>query len=353
MPPSAVARDHARVDGRPDAPAAPDARPWWIASDVHLGAVPPETATAFHVFVAAAVEATAGLLINGDLFDYWLTDDVPRAAWRRGVPHPYRETVEVLREAVQAGLRLVVLEGNRDPLAWDRGRVLADVVGAETHRGPVRLSLAGWETLVTHGDRVPGATPRLTRWLRTRVLQRPSIVRGAQVVIGTERIVGALLAHSGTRRSVAENARRRRTGEPPAPRPPAVPIRRWAEAMLAADRSLQLVLAGHSHAPEVREVAPGQYYANTGDWIDGWHFVELRPRTAPGARPRLLAWPSRAELAGTRWDAAPVAAPVHEPVDGPERRTVSDGAHGRDAAQHAPRAGTSASETPRPTVSVR
>lgn len=303
-------------------------RPWWVASDVHVGAVPAATERAFHAFTEAAVDAAAGLLINGDLFDYWLTARNATGA----VPTPYRRTIGVLRDAVRAGLRLTVVAGNRDPLVWDQARVLPDVVGAEVHTGPVCLALGGWRALVAHGDLAPGATPALARWLRTRVFQHAGVVRLVQDIVGTERLVRVLLARSGTRHSVKENARRQAAGVPPAPRPPAAAIAQWAEAALAEDPSLSVVLAGHSHAPEVRRVAAHQFYANTGDWIDGWHFVELpfrdgmRPpaldrdgRAAAGAdtvAPRLLAWPSRQPVEGRR---APL--PKHT-EDQPRRATL-------------------------------
>jgi UDP-2,3-diacylglucosamine pyrophosphatase LpxH len=299
---------------------------------VHLGAVPAATERAFNDFVAAAVDAAAGLLINGDLFDYWLTAHGTDPA----VPTPYRRPVEVLRDAVRAGLRLVFVGGNRDPLVWDQGRVLPDVVGAEVHTGPLRLDLGGWRALVTHGDLVPGATPALARWLRTRVWQRPGVVRVAQNTVGTERLVRVLLARSGTRGLVAENQRLRAAGAPPAPRPPAAPIARWAAAALAGDSRLDIVVAAHSHAPAVRRVSAHQFYVNPGDWIDGWHFVELPARTdadfsrrtrprdsdvpsAPGSdgaawrdidpvAPRLLAWPSRRPVT-TDYGRAPIPVP--------------------------------------------
>ena len=43
----------------------------YIASDVHLGAVPPETERIFVGFLDRAGQDAGTMLINGDLFDFW------------------------------------------------------------------------------------------------------------------------------------------------------------------------------------------------------------------------------------------------------------------------------------------
>ena len=61
----------------------------------------------------------------------------------------------------------------------------------------------------------------------------------------------------------------------------------WAREQLAADPTIDLVLAGHCHQPVLEEVEAGRYYVNTGDWIRHFTYLSL-PRT--GA-PELLRWP--------------------------------------------------------------
>jgi UDP-2,3-diacylglucosamine hydrolase len=69
----------------------------------------------------------------------------------------------------------------------------------------------------------------------------------------------------------------------------AVPIRAWAREKLREDASLDLVVAGHSHVPEIEEVAPGRYYANSGDWVRHRSYLALSPGDPA---PSLRSWPT-------------------------------------------------------------
>jgi UDP-2,3-diacylglucosamine hydrolase len=41
----------------------------------------------------------------------------------------------------------------------------------------------------------------------------------------------------------------------------------WAREQFAADAALGWVICGHSHVPLLLEIAPGQTYINSGDWV--------------------------------------------------------------------------------------
>ena len=58
---------------------------------------------------------------------------------------------------------------------------------------------------------------------------------------------------------------------------------------LLEDPSLRLVVAGHSHVPELEEVAPGRFYVNSGDWVRHRTYVVLAP---DGSAPQLRNWSS-------------------------------------------------------------
>ena len=46
-------------------------KPIHLASDVHLGAVPPETERAFVRWLKHTADCASELILNGDLFDFW------------------------------------------------------------------------------------------------------------------------------------------------------------------------------------------------------------------------------------------------------------------------------------------
>ena len=55
--------------------------------------------------------------------------------------------------------------------------------------------------------------------------------------------------------------------------------------MACPDRSLRLVVFGHAHRPELREVEPGRFYLNAGDWIHHLTYALVDPDSI-----RLLTW---------------------------------------------------------------
>lgn len=271
------------------------ARPWLVASDLHLGAVPESTERAFYLFLDYAAGSAEGVVINGDLFDFWYS-------YRHFVPRRHVRTLTTLRDAVAAGLRIVFVGGNRDAVEWDQG-ALRDDVGLEVHAGPIELQLGPWRALVAHGDGVPPtASSREGRGAfggyrhRHAFLRHPAFVWTAKHLFSPDTPAGLMSRFTRTPEWVARHAR----GESTGPKPTAPGIERWARTMLAARPELDLVLAGHSHLPAFAEVAPGRYYVNSGDWIGHHSYVLLR---ADHAAPELRVWPARLPLDWTQVDA--------------------------------------------------
>jgi UDP-2,3-diacylglucosamine hydrolase len=244
-----------------------EAKPFLIVSDIHLGAVPRSTERAFRSFLSYAGEAASGLLINGDLFDFWFE-------YRTVMQREHYRVLAQLADLVEAGVPAWFVGGNHD--AWG-GSFLRDEVGIQILQGPAELDIGGRRTLVAHGDGV-GRGDRGYRALKW-FLRNPVTVtafrhlhpdwgsRIAQLVSTTEEKAGKL---------------------PELVRIKAAFVQRWAEEQLQANPRLDLVVAGHVHLPAVVEVEPGRYYANAGDWIN--HFTYLSVPASGGA-PRLAQWP--------------------------------------------------------------
>jgi UDP-2,3-diacylglucosamine hydrolase len=253
-----------------------ETRPFYVVSDVHLGAVPPATERAFRAFLAHVAAAASGLLINGDLFDVWL-------ATRHFVVRHHVRVLAAVADLVDAGVPVYFIGGNHDALEFGGG-MLRDELGVTLLEEPASLTLAGRRALVVHGDGVPPA-PRGYPAYRKRhpVLRSRAFRIAAERLAHVDHIYDRVAAWSGTRAFVARHAR----GESTGPKPSAAPIEAWARAALAAEPSLDLVLAGHSHLPAFAEVAPGRYYVNTGDWIEHMTYAVLPP--GDGA-PELRCW---------------------------------------------------------------
>ncbi len=238
-------------------------KPVFMVSDVHLGAVPPATEAAFRRWLLHVKESASGLVVNGDLFDFWFE-------YRSVVPGEHVRVLALLAELVDAGVPVVLMGGNHD---WWGGDFLRTRIGVEFHQDPLRLRLAGRRVLLAHGDGLGRgdlgyrlvrlvlrgrATRLLFRWLHPDV--------------------GAWVARrvSGTRRQL-EGA-----GEPSEGR--AAFLAGWAASRLAEDPSLEIVALGHCHMPAVHEAAPGRYYVNSGDWVAHRSYVVVSESGAPELR---------------------------------------------------------------------
>lgn len=244
-------------------------KPFLIVSDLHLGAVPESTERAFWAFLNHAMAEASGLLINGDLFDVWVT-------YRSVVPRRHVRTLAKLADAVEAGLPIYFVGGNHDALEWG-GDVLRDDIGMTLLRDPVEISLAGRRALIAHGDAV-GEGDRGYRVLRT-VLRSPAFVGAARALHPDwlNRMAGGA---STTDEKVARPA----AGHGGGSKHRADHIEAWARQELREKPHLDLVVAGHGHVPANIEVESGRYYVNAGDWITHYTYIALPVEEPPELR---------------------------------------------------------------------
>lgn len=229
-------------------------RPFLIVSDIHLGAVPPETEREFRRFLAHVAGHASGLLINGDLFDFWFE-------YRHVIARRHVRVLAALAELVESGVPVWFVGGNHD--AWG-GSFLEEEIGLRLLRGPVRMELAGRRALIAHGDGV-GAGDYKYRALKALIRNR--------LTVGAFRTLhpdwGAWIAERvSTTEHKSQFSDAAAAGR-------ALYIREWGVGEIRSDPQLQLVLAGHAHVPLVEEVEPGRYYVNSGDWVHHRSYVTL------------------------------------------------------------------------------
>ena len=244
-----------------------NSKPVYVVSDIHLGAVPAATERAFRGFLGHVQAHASALLINGDLFDFWFE-------YRTVIMREHFRVVARLAEVVEAGVPVTFVGGNHD--AWG-GSFLRDDVGMRVVEGPVEMELAGRRTLVAHGDGV-GSGDLKYRMLKRVIRSRPSIAgfRALHPDLG-RRIAGA--ASTTEHKAGSGDVRSKHRAEF---------IQAWGRERLLADPGLDLVLTGHAHVPVVEEVAPGRFYANSGDWIRSNSYLVLQPGKSA---PELHTWP--------------------------------------------------------------
>lgn len=238
-------------------------RPVFIAGDVHLGAIPPDRATSFLRWLEHAAGSAERIVLNGDLFDFWFE-------YGSVIPRGHTRVLGALAAAVDGGVPVTLVGGNHD---WWGGSYFEDELGVTFLRDPVVTELAGRRAFLAHGDGLGRGDVgyRVLRWV---LRGRPT--RWAFRWLHPD--LGARLARvvSQTEHRRSDEAERRR----------AEALESWGVAKLRADPSLELVVVGHTHAPVAREVEPGRWFLNSGDWVLNRTFVTLER----GAPPRVLEW---------------------------------------------------------------
>jgi UDP-2,3-diacylglucosamine hydrolase len=250
-----------------------DSKPFLIVSDVHLGAVPRSTERAFRDFLGHAAETASGLLINGDLFDFWFE-------YRTVMQREHYRVLARLAELVEGGVPVWFMGGNHD--AWG-GSFLRDEVGIHLLDGPTVIELAGRRALVVHGDGI-GSGDLAYRALKL-ILRSPV----------TTRAFRQLHPDWGSRIARFVSTTEEKAAKDPAHvRSRAAYVQAWAEERLRADPALDLVIAGHVHLPTIAEIEPGRFYVNSGDWIHHHTYLAL---PAAGGAPCLRRWPVRGDAA--------------------------------------------------------
>jgi UDP-2,3-diacylglucosamine hydrolase len=230
------------------------AGPCWIFSDTHLGAAPDGVESRVVDFLRDATRTARSIIINCDLFDFWFE-------WRTVIPRSSFRVLAAISDAKAAGVEVTWIAGNHD--CWG-GDVLRDDVGVTYHTGPWHGEIAGWKTLIEHGDGLRKREDRRYRALRSILRNRLSI----RAYRWLHPDIGTWLA---LRSSHASRVTRARDG--------GAGLRGVAMEQLASDPSLDLVVYGHSHVATLERAAGGGAYANAGAWVVDSTYIEVREDT--------------------------------------------------------------------------
>lgn len=249
-------------------------KPLFVASDMHLGAVPEAAERGFIRWLEYAGSNAGEVIINGDLFDFWFE-------YRTGIPKGHTRVLGALSDLVDAGIPVTHMGGNHD---WWTGPYLRDEIGLTLYHDPVELELAGLRTLLAHGDGL-GNGDLGYRALRLLLRSRPTV--WAFRLLHPD--LGAALAHFVSRTDD------RIAGPSDSELGRSSALEKWAVEALRQRPELDLVILGHTHIPMLMEVEPGRYYVNAGDWVHHWSYLVLQE----GQPPRLDIWEDCGSTSGT------------------------------------------------------
>jgi cytidylate kinase/UDP-2,3-diacylglucosamine diphosphatase len=232
--------------------AAIDERAVFVA-DIHLRPDRPDRTDRFFRFLAGRRAAGGTVYILGDLFDVWVSP--------RQVSHPrYRPLVERIRQAVEGGLRIVFVQGNRDFLIDER---FARATGVKVHEDPADAVIGGRKVLLTHGDLLCSADrayQRTRRILRSRWCRRLAAALPVSLVFALA---------SGLRRYSDRAVSRKRDSTL---EPTEAAVLRYGES------GYETIVCGHLHRPRKQWYSSGTrrcLLVCVGDWEEGGSFAEV------------------------------------------------------------------------------
>ncbi len=240
--------------------------PCYVFSDTHLGAAPSDVERQLLSFLRHLSGRAGSLIINGDLFEFWFE-------WRSVIPRPAFRVLASLADLVDSGIPVLWVAGNHD--CWG-GEVLRTDVGVDYHVGARAGELAGWKTVIEHGDGLREVEDRKYRRLRA-VLRHPASIWAFRHLLHPD--FGSRLAAGSSHASRTYQARDGGRG-----------LREVAMAHLVADPSIDLVIYGHSHVSALERSPTGSVYANAGSWMTTPTFLRVDER-----RVALMEWTGSAE----------------------------------------------------------
>lgn len=240
--------------------------PCYVFSDTHLGAAPADVERQLLAFLRYLGGRAGSLVINGDLFEFWFE-------WRSVIPRSAFRVLAALTDIVESEVPVLWIAGNHD--CWG-GDVLREDVGVDYHVGAWRGELAGWKTIIEHGDGLREVEDRKYRRLRT-VIRHPASIWAFRHLLHPD--FGSRLAAGSSHASRTYQARDGGRG-----------LREVAMAQLAAEPSIDLVIYGHSHVPALERSPSGSVYANAGSWMSKPTFLRLDAQ-----RIALMEWTGSAE----------------------------------------------------------
>lgn len=226
--------------------------PCYVISDAHLGVASAATERSLVAFLRGLRGRANSLLINGDLFDFWFE-------WKSVIPRSSFRALAALSDLHDAGMPILWIAGNHD--CWG-GEILREDIGVEYHVGAWEGSLAGWKSRVEHGD---GLREKEDRGYRAvRPIMRNRLAIKAFRALHPDWASSLAMGSSGASR----NYRSRDEGRG---------LCDIALRELDGDRSLELLIYGHSHVPALERAKGAGVFANAGSWLDAPTFLKITP----------------------------------------------------------------------------
>ena len=212
-----------------------------LLSDLHLPAQPSRLREAFVEFLEGPARKARQVFILGDLFEYWIGDDVGLQTYAREISR--------IAALTASGVEVFFMAGNRDFLV---GNGFAEITGARILPDPTVVMLEDGPALLSHGDIFCSDDVGYQKWRR---ISRNGFIQGVFLLLPRmlrERIAGDLRSQSAGNKA-GKSAEIMDVN---------------ASALSATFRKHQIkrIIHGHTHRPAEHRDAEGHERIVLADW---------------------------------------------------------------------------------------
>ncbi len=213
-----------------------------LLSDLHLPAQPSRLREAFVAFLEGPALKAERVFILGDLFEYWIGDDVGLQIYAREISR--------IAALTASGVEVYFMAGNRDFLV---GKGFAEISGAQILPDPYLTTLAGVPTLLSHGDIFCTDDVGYQKWRR---ISRSSIIQNL-----------FLLLPRSLRERIAGNLRNQSADNKAAKTSEIMDVNDAAIAAAFKQNQVKRIIHGHTHRPAHHRDPEGRERIVLADWI--------------------------------------------------------------------------------------
>lgn len=192
-------------------------------------------------FLEGPAREAQQVFILGDLFEYWIGDDIGLQI--------YAKEISCISALTAAGVNVYFMAGNRDFLV---GKRFAKISGAKILPDPYVTTLEGIPTLLSHGDVFCVDDVGYQKWRR---ISRNSIIQSL-----------FLLLPRALRERIAGDLRSQSAGNKAAKTLEIMDVNATAISAAFSEHKIQRIIHGHTHRPADHRETSGQERIVLADW---------------------------------------------------------------------------------------
>ena len=228
----------------------------YFISDLHLDPLRPHLFKLFHDFVEKIRDDAKALYILGDLFEFWIGDDIIDSP----IGKPYLPVIEQLRSLSDQGVEIYFIQGNRDFLI---GKKFMQSIGGKLLPDHQIIDLYGTKILLMHGDTLctdDKGYQLMRKIFRLWIVQK------------------IYLSMSPEKRSQKAGQVRKKTSQSIKQKSETImDVNQLAVEKCIKSGGVSFLIHGHTHRPAVHDVLINSKQNKRivlGDWGEKWSYLE-------------------------------------------------------------------------------